>query len=100
MLVSECTGVIVPRGCNDRSYRDRDQHSVMTAAEKEKDMEDKRTYKEAFDDFDWNKNGTIPTKASFINHNTVHKPRQYFFLYVLCLINKILQLERDKLSLA
>merc|ERR1711953_748073 len=62
MLVPECTGAIVPRGCNDRSYRDRDQHSVMTAAEKEKDMEDKRTYKEAFDDFDWNKNGTIPTK--------------------------------------
>ena len=36
---------------------------VMTAAEKEKDMEDKRTYKEAFDDFDWNKNGTIPTRV-------------------------------------
>ena len=35
----------------------------MTAAEKEKDMEDKRTYKEAFDDFDWNKNGTIPTRV-------------------------------------
>ena len=39
----------------------------MTAAERDKDMEDKRTYKEAFDDFDWNKNGTIPTRVKSEN---------------------------------
>lgn len=28
-----------------------------------KDEEDKQLYKGAFDDFDWNKNGTIPTRV-------------------------------------
>ena len=28
-----------------------------------KDEEDKLLYKGAFDDFDWNKNGTIPTRV-------------------------------------
>ena len=36
----------------------------MTVGEKDKEIDDKKTYKEAFDDFDWNKNGTIPTRVN------------------------------------
>lgn len=41
----------------------------MSTAEKEslreaKEEEEKQFYKGAFDDFDWNKNGTIPTRVS------------------------------------
>ena len=32
-----------------------------------KDEEDKLLYKGAFDDFDWNKNGTIPTRVRINN---------------------------------
>jgi len=43
----------------------------MTSQEREslketKDDKDKLLYKGAFDDFDWNKNGTIPTRVSSI----------------------------------
>ena len=31
-----------------------------------KEEEDKQLYKGAFDDFDWNKNGTIPTRVVFL----------------------------------
>ena len=47
----------------------------MTVGEKDKEIDDKKTYKEAFDDFDWNKNGTIPTR---VNAYTVK------FLYYFC----------------
>ena len=55
----------------------------MTAAEREKDMEDKKTYKEAFDDFDWNKNGTIPCRVSptqyTCQYNTTNKQTNSLF---------------------
>ena len=42
--------------------------SVTASHEREslkdsKEEEDKQLYKGAFDDFDWNKNGTIPTRV-------------------------------------
>ena len=50
-----------------------------------KDEEDKQLYKGAFDDFDWNKNGTIPTRV-----------RNYLFLlmlsvFILCIVVQDLQ---------
>ena len=54
----------------------------MTVGEKDKEIDDKKTYKEAFDDFDWNKNGTIPTR---VNTYTV----KFFLLFLLIIILNI-----------
>ena len=36
-----------------------------------KDEEDKQLYKGAFDDFDWNKSGTIPNSVSLIREEVL-----------------------------
>ena len=43
----------------------------------EKEEEEKLFYKEAFDAFDWNRNGTIPTGVSV---NSVTKVSNIFFV--------------------
>ena len=37
--------------------------------EEDKQEENKLLYKGAFDEFDWNKNGTIPTRVIILNYN-------------------------------
>ena len=37
--------------------------------EEDKQEENKLLYKGAFDEFDWNKNGTIPTRVMNLNQN-------------------------------
>ena len=51
----------------------------------EKEEEEKLFYKEAFDAFDWNRNGTIPTGVSV---NSVNKVSNIFcdILYLLGLV--------------
>ena len=61
--------------------------SVTASHEREslkdsKEEEDKQLYKGAFDDFDWNKNGTIPTRVIFL-----YPPNLQY--YVLDIINNI-----------
>ena len=48
-----------------------------------KDEEDKQLYKGAFDDFDWNKNGTIPTR---VRNYFLFALMVYSFHFVYCCV--------------
>ena len=64
----------------------------------EKDEEEKVFYKEAFDAFDWNRNGTIPTSVSFAFQALFG----FFWVYlehnVFYILNKIRNLARSTMN--
>ena len=51
--------------------KDKTMEDKKMVGEKDKE-DDRKTYKQAFDDFDWNRNGTIPTRVILHNNNCYH----------------------------
>ena len=56
-------------------------HVTETKKDKEGEL---KAFKEAFDYFDWNKNGTIPTKVNYTKKLVFTKQNKRFMIKRLC----------------